>query len=193
MATPEDLLASIDDDSDLCDLGYEYAEIDHRGYCLWVVDCAQHLFPLARRHLTDVEIVQLMSALDYARDYLDGRVDAAGVREAILIPRHIDRTFRQAHGQIPFYLSETLDAVACSLELVLPDAQVYHEDVIYAATRAAFQGRLHDHDSADGLEESDCNMDDELAGSQQSHQETQWQLNALKRRLQGEQILFDST
>ena len=81
------------------------------------------------------------------------------------------------------YANETLEAIANSVELTLPDSEVYHEDVIYAAASAALDGGLHDDDSASGLEPSDCNDGDELEGSEESDKETEWQLNALKLRL----------
>ncbi|QDU97405.1 hypothetical protein [Lignipirellula cremea] len=183
MPTQKDILAAIATDPDLCDLGYEYAELDRRGYCLWVIDCAQHLFPLAQRHLTDSEMAQLTSALNCGRQFLDGAADVAAITDAIAVPRSIANSYCESNGEIVQHLAETLEAIANSLELTMPDSKVYHEDVIYAAARAAFDGELHAADSADTPEESDCNDLDELVGSEESDKEMQWQLQALKTRL----------
>jgi hypothetical protein len=183
MTTREDLLAAIAADPDLCDLGYAYAEFDRPGYCLWVADCARHLFPLAQRHLSPEEMAQLTTALNMGERFLKGEVDITAMTEAIAVPRRIADSFCKSRGTIPLHLAETLEAVANALELTLPDSRVYHEDVIYAAARAAFGGGLHPGEVADEPEPSDCNHPDALAGSEESDQEKQWQLSALKRRL----------
>ena len=183
MPTKEDILTAIADSPDLCDLGYEFAELDRRGYCLWVFDCAQHLFPLAQRHLTDDEMVQLTNALQCGQQFLDGTVDVEDITDAIAVPRNIANSYCESNGEIMHHLAETLEAIANALELTIPDSKVYHEDIIYAAARAAFDGGLHAGDSADMPEESDCNDLDELAGSEESDKEIQWQLQALKARL----------
>ncbi len=183
MPAKEEMLAAIADDPDLCDLGYEFAEFDRRAYCLWVIDCAQHLFPLAQRHLPDEEMDQLTDALQCGQRFLDGTADVGTITKAIAVPRLIANSYCESNGEIVHYLAETLEAIANSLELTLPDSKVYHEDVIYAAARAAFDGGLHADDSADMPEESDCNDVDELTGSEESDKEIQWQLQALKTRL----------
>jgi hypothetical protein len=183
MATREDLLAALATDPDLCDLGYAYAEFDRPGYCLWVADCARHLFPLVQRHLGADEMAQLTKALDQGERFLAGEVDSAAMTGAIAVPRRIGDSYLKSHGTIPLHLAETLEAVANALELTLPDSRVYHEDVIYAAARAALAGRLHPDEVAAGPDASDCNDPDELAGSEESEQEKEWQRNALKRRL----------
>lgn len=183
MATKEDLLAAITNNPDLCDLGYEYAELDRRGYCLWVIDCARHLFPLAKRHLSDSEMTQLADALKCGQQFLDGTADVVAVNKSFSIPQGIADSYCESHGEIPHHLAETLSAIADAIKLTLPDSKVYHEDVIYAAARAALDGGLHAGDSADMPEESDCNDVAELAGSEESDKEIQWQLEALKSRL----------
>ena len=183
MATKEELLAAIADNPDLCDLGYEYAELDYRGYCLWVIDCAKHLLPLAKRHLDDSEMAQLMNALNCGPQFLNGTAELTALSDAIAISRSIANSYYESNGEIVYYLAETLEAIVNSLELTMPNSKFYHEDVIYAAARAAFDGRLHFEDSTNIPEESDCNDHDELAGSEESEKEIEWQLQALKARL----------
>ena len=133
MTTREELLAAFADNPNLCDLGYEFAELDRHGYCLWVINCARHLFPLAEQHLCDSEMTQLANALECGQQFLDGTVTVAAVNESLSIPRGIADSYCASHGKIPYYLAETLDTIAYAIALTLPNSQVFHEDVIYAA------------------------------------------------------------
>ncbi len=183
MTTKEELIEAINNSQDLCDLGYKYAELDRYGYCLWVMDCAKHLFPLAERHLSKTQMWQLSEALKSAESFLNGKTDASAITEALAIPKQITNTFWESQGQIPYHLFETLEAITNVIELTLPDSKVYHEDIIYGAARAAFYGRLHSDDSSKTAELSECNDMDELAGAEESNKETEWQRQALKLRL----------
>ena len=77
-------------------------------------------------------------------------------------------------------LAETLSAVENAIAITLPDSKVYHEDIVYAAARAAFS----DDDIVDQAEESDCCSDDELEGCEESGAEKRWQIDALRTRLE---------
>lgn len=183
MITKEELLAAIAVNPDLCELGYELAELDRRGYCLWVIDCARHLLPLAQRHLTDSEMSSLIDALTCGQRFLDGNVDLAAITKSVDVPRSIAISYCNSHGEMPLYLAEALEAIANSIELTLPNSKVYHEDIIYAAARAAFDGELHSQAPADMLDESNCNDQGELEGTGESDEEIRWQLNALQSRV----------
>ena len=183
MSTKKELLNMIENNPDLCDLGYQYAEIDRRGYCLWVIDCAKHILPLAQPHLKNSDITQLTNSLNCGYQFLSGRSDTADLMNAINTIQNIANLYYKSNSKIVYYLMETFDAIVNSLRLTMPSSPVYHEDVIYAAARAALNGRLHDEDSKSILEELDCNNKDELEGSEESALEIQWQLQALKKRL----------
>lgn len=183
MTPREELLAAIVEDPDLCDLGYDYAEVDRRGYCLWVIDCAKHVLPLAKRHLDDLQMMQLEQALDRGLKYLTHQAEVIDLTQAVDIVRGLANTYCEVHEGVPNYLAETLEACANALELLMPGSKVYHEDVIYAAARAAYAGQLHAGDSSDLSEDSDCNDTDDREGFEESELEIQWQRQALKARL----------
>ena len=183
MPTKEELLAAFDDNPDICDLGYEFAELDRRGYCLWVIDCVKHVLPLAERHVSNQDYSRLTEALSAAERFVAGDGDEDEIKSLAEIPKQVDDAYLEANGETPLHLAETLGAIGEAIELTLPNSNVCHEDVIYATARAAFDGDLHDDDASDTLEPSDCNDEDELAGSEESEKEVKWQLHALKARL----------
>ncbi len=181
--TKEELLKRIDENPNVCDRGYDFAEFDRQGYCHWVLDCSQHVFPLAAHYLPEDEMSRLGESIQTGRLYLEGKVDADAVEAAATVPQGILDKFSADNGNIPHELFETLTAAENAIKLTLPDAKVYHEDVVYATARAALAGLLHDSDSTDMPEPSDCCPPEELTGSEESHIEQQWQLLALKDRL----------
>jgi hypothetical protein len=169
-----ELLEMLEDDPDLCDVGYEFADVDRKGYCLWVIDCARHLFPIAEQYLSKPDMTRVVDALDVAERFLDDESLASSVVATFAIVQHIEKTYVDTHGHIPHALAEALETIELAVKIMLPDSKVYHEDVISSSARAALAGELHENDtSVDG--------DDE----EESDKERQWQINALKGRLLG--------
>ena len=183
MEDKEKLLNAINNDPDICDLGYAYSEFDPQGYRLWVIDCARHVLPIAERYLSPTQILDLSSALNAAVEFVMEKGDEEIVNVAAVCPQTIRDAYCSDHGEIAHDLIEALDAIANAIEMTLPDSGVYHEDVVYAAARAAAAGDFHDDESADSPESSDCNDADELIGSEESDKEIAWQIEALKKRL----------
>lgn len=170
MTAKEDLLARIDSDESLCDLGYEYEAIDRTGYCLWVIECARHVLPIAKKWLPE-QYTQLCSALDTTTDYLEGNGDLSRATAAHQVAQEVSHAYLESTEEILWELSEALDATQNAIALALPNSRVYHEDVIYAAARAACSSELHGEDS------------DQASGEKK---EEEWQRNALRRRLEAE-------
>ena len=171
------------DNGDLCDLGYKLRELDWRVYCYWVCDCAEHVLPLTHSLVATDEVTLLNNALETARGFASGTITQEEFANAVARTEAIHRRVMTTPGRIDAAAAEALESVFYAVKQANPESRIYHEDVIYAAARAAHSGAMHDNDSVDPILESDCYDESELEGSQESHKEQAWQLKAMLRRV----------
>ncbi len=183
MISLQQMLDALASNKNLCDIGYQYAEYDYRGYCLWVIDCVRHILPITERYLSPSHITQLSTSLDMAVEFINGDTDIEAVISAAQRTRQITQAYYSASEKIRWDVSETLDAINNAIELTLPNTSVYHEDVLSAAARVAYYGHLDDDVDSLRLSPSDCNNTSELLGYCESKRETVWQRMALSTRL----------
>lgn len=178
MDSRQTLLQCLDCDPDICTHGYAFADLDPKGYRLWVIDCARHVLPIAEQHLSADEAAILASALDTAIDHIEGRgMDEQVVSDAVAIPLQIATAQCDRYGEIRCDIAESLDAISNAVAMANPGSNVYHEDVVYAAARAAYAADSY------GSGNDEQTTRPELAGSEESTKEILWQVDALRRRL----------
>ncbi len=143
----EQILEELVSPDDRVDAGYALAEVDYAECCRWPLDCAEHVLVLIEKVALPEHFSQLKGALQGARSYLDGEVEAKEVQDSWEITGVIFDQQLEAQGSIGSALADALEAASCAIQMVLPDSGVYHEDVIYAAARAAFAAELHPADA----------------------------------------------
>ena len=131
--TLQQILDALARNENLCDIGYQYAEYDYGGYCLWVIDCVRHILPITERYCSSSDITQLSTSLDTAVEFINGNTDIEAVMSAAQRTRQITQAYYSANEKIRWDVSETLDAINNAIELTLPNTSVYHEDVLLAA------------------------------------------------------------
>ena len=170
-------------DGDLCDLGYTLRDLNWAVYCRWVCDCAEHVLPLTDSLTTSAEMVILRNALETARQCGNAETTREKFDHAVAQVSAIHDRVYSTQDTKSAHATEALEAVCNAVKQSDPDSRIYHEDVIYGAARAAFNGALHADDTADPILESDCYDASELEGSQESHREQAWQLQAMKTRV----------
>ena len=174
---------SIKENSDLCDLGYTLRELDWGIYCKWVCDCAEHVLPLAKNLITSDEMKIIQNALNIASGYGDKEKTLDEYNNILEQVKNIHSRVYAEDKQKGADEIEAFEVACYAIKQVNPDSGIYHEDVIYGAARAAYNGDLHSNDTAEPISESDCYDATELIGSQESIKEEQWQLNAMIRIL----------
>ena len=171
-------------EGNLCDLGYTLRDLNWAVYCRWVCDCAEHVLPLTESLISPDETETLRTALETAREFEDAESACANFDDAVAQVSAIHNRVYSESGMKYAHATEALEAVCNAVKQADPHSRIYHEDVVYGAARAAFNGELHADDTADPILESDCCDVSELEGSQESHKEQAWQLDAMKRRVE---------
>lgn len=170
-------------DGNLCDLGYTLRDLNWAVYCRWVCDCAEHVLPLIESLVSSGEIETLRAALETAREFANKDSTRADFDDAVAQVSAIHNRVYSESSMKYAHATEALESVCNAVKQADPNSRIYHEDVIYGAARAAFNGELHADDTADPILNSDCYDASELEGSQESHKEQSWQLEAMKRRV----------
>ena len=163
--------------ADLVDIAYEYAKIDRSDYCRWVIDCATRLIPLCQQVLELSEVKKIEEALKVGVQATHGIANKDQVEEAAAVVRAIYTKYSNKNEEIDYCFLESFDAFENSIKITFPESGIYHEDVIYSARRAAFDGELHENETAESFE------DEEIAGAEESEIEIAWQKEALLKKL----------
>ena len=171
-------------DGNLCDLGYTLRDLNWGAYCRWVCDCAEHVLPLTESLISPHEVATLRTALETAREFENADAALANFNDAVAQVSAVHNRVYSESGMKYAHATEAFEAVCNAVKQANPNSRIYHEDVIYGAARAAFNGDLHADDTADPILESDSYDASELEGSQESHKEQAWQLDAMKRRVE---------
>ena len=170
-------------DEGTCDLGYALRDLNWVVYCRWVCDCAEHVLPLTESLSTSGEMAILKAALASARHYENAEARRTQLDEAVAQVSAIHERVYSAPGRMYAHALEAFEVACNAVRQADPSSGVYHEDVIYGAARAAYDGALHDDDAVDPTPESDCCHSAELVGPGESQKEREWQLEAMRRRV----------